>query len=120
MALVVKDRVRETSTTTGTGTLTLAGAVTGFQTFSSAIGNTNTTYYTITNGAEWETGIGTVAAGTLGLWMDDTGSPVVLVSIMSLMATTFPPKVSVIVPGNAVTVGAAELTIFNKIDTLPV
>jgi hypothetical protein len=65
MALVVKDRVRETSTTTGTGTLTLAGAVTGFQTFSSAIGNTNTTYYTITNGSEWEVGIGTVAAGTL-------------------------------------------------------
>lgn len=65
MALVVKDRVRETSTTTGTGTLTLAGAVTGFQTFSSAIGNTNTTYYTITNGAEFEVGLGTVAAGTL-------------------------------------------------------
>jgi hypothetical protein len=65
MALVVKDRVRETSTTTGTGTLTLAGAVSGFQTFSSAIGNANTTYYTITNGAEWEVGLGTVAAGTL-------------------------------------------------------
>jgi hypothetical protein len=65
MALVVKDRVRETSTTTGTGTLTLAGAVSGFQTFSSAIGNTNTTYYTIVGGTEWETGIGTVAAGTL-------------------------------------------------------
>jgi hypothetical protein len=65
MALVVKDRVRETSTTTGTGTFTLAGAVTGFQTFSSAIGNTNTTYYTITNGAEFEVGIGTVGAGTL-------------------------------------------------------
>ena len=65
MALVVKDRVRETSTTTGTGTLTLAGAVAGFQTFSSAIGNTNTTYYTITNNTEWEVGIGTVGAGTL-------------------------------------------------------
>ena len=65
MALVVKDRVRETSTTTGTGTLTLAGAVSGFQTFSSAIGNANTTYYTITTGAEWEVGLGTVAAGTL-------------------------------------------------------
>ena len=65
MALVVKDRVRETSITTGTGTLTLAGAVTGFQTFSSAIGNTNTTYYTIVNGSEWEVGIGTVGAGTL-------------------------------------------------------
>jgi hypothetical protein len=65
MALVVKDRVRETSTTLGTGTFTLAGAVTGFQTFSAAIGNTNTTYYTITNGSEWEVGIGTVGAGTL-------------------------------------------------------
>jgi hypothetical protein len=67
MALILKDRVQETSTTTGTGTLTLAGAVTQFQTFSSAIGNGNTTYYTIYNagGADWEVGIGTVGAGTL-------------------------------------------------------
>jgi hypothetical protein len=65
MALVIADRVRETSTTTGTGTLTLAGAVSGFQTFSTAIGNTNTCYYTIVNGSEWEVGLGTVAAGTL-------------------------------------------------------
>lgn len=65
MALVVKDRVRENSTTTGTGTLTLTGAVSGFQTFSSAIGNTNTTYYAIVNGTEWEVGLGTVGAGTL-------------------------------------------------------
>ena len=65
MALVIADRVRETSTTTGTGTLTLAGAVSGFQTFSTAIGNTNTCYYTITLGADWEVGLGTVAAGTL-------------------------------------------------------
>lgn len=67
MALVLKDRVRETTTTTGTGTVTLAGAVTGFQTFSSAIGNTNTTYYTIAGQgtSEWEVGLGTVGAGTL-------------------------------------------------------
>jgi hypothetical protein len=65
MALVIADRVRETSTTTGTGTLTLDGAVSGFQTFSTAIGNTNTCYYTIVNGSEWEVGLGTVAAGTL-------------------------------------------------------
>jgi hypothetical protein len=65
MALVVKDRVQETSTTTGTGTFTLLGAVTGFQTFSSSIGNTNTTYYTIQNGTEWEVGIGTVSASAL-------------------------------------------------------
>jgi len=67
MALVLKDRVQETSTTTGTGTLTFAGAVTQFQTFSSAIGNGNTTYYAIYNagGSLWEVGIGTVGAGTL-------------------------------------------------------
>ena len=67
MALVVNDRVKETSTTTGTGTFTLAGAVTGFETFSSAIGNSNTTYYAISlqGGAQFEVGLGTVAAGTL-------------------------------------------------------
>jgi hypothetical protein len=67
MALVLKDRVQETSTTTGTGTLTLAGAVTQFQTFSAAVGNGNTTYYTIYNagGSQWEVGLGTVGAGTL-------------------------------------------------------
>ena len=65
MALIVKDRVQETSTTTGTGTFTLAGAASGFQTFSSAIGNGNTTYYAIVGGTEWEVGLGTVGAGTL-------------------------------------------------------
>ena len=67
MALVVNDRVKETSTTTGTGTLTLDGAVTGFETFSSAIGNSNTTYYAIElpNTAEFEVGRGTVSAGQL-------------------------------------------------------
>ena len=61
MALILADRVRETSTTTGSGALTLAGAVTGYQTFSSAIGNANTCYYAISNPgvSEWEVGIGT-------------------------------------------------------------
>jgi hypothetical protein len=66
MALVLKDRVQETTTTTGTGTLTLGGAVLGFQTFA-IIGNTNTTYYTISSNtsAQWEVGIGTyTASGT--------------------------------------------------------
>ena len=64
MAFVLADRVQETSTTTGTGTLTLAGAVTGFQSFS-AIGNGNTTYYAISDGTNWEVGIGTyTSAGT--------------------------------------------------------
>ena len=67
MAFVINDRVKENSTTTGTGTFTLSGAVTGFETFSSAIGNANTTYYTIhtQNAAQFEVGIGTVGAGTL-------------------------------------------------------
>jgi hypothetical protein len=67
MAFIVADRVRETSTSTGTGAFSLAGAVIGYQAFSSAIGNGNTTYYTISNPGvnEWEVGIGTVAAGTL-------------------------------------------------------
>ena len=61
MALVIADRVRETTTTTGTGAITLAGAYTGFQPFSTAIGNANTTYYTIANVTlgEWEVGLGT-------------------------------------------------------------
>lgn len=64
MALVVADRVKEITTTTGTGTLTLAGAVQGYQGFS-AIGDGNTTYYAIQYGADWEVGIGTyTASGT--------------------------------------------------------
>jgi hypothetical protein len=66
MPLVVADRVKETSTTGGTGTLTLAGASPGFQSFA-VIGNGNTTYYTIVDSANntWEVGIGTyTASGT--------------------------------------------------------
>jgi hypothetical protein len=61
VALVLADRVKETSTTTGTGTYTLAGAVSGFESFGS-IGNGNTTYYACTLGADFEVGIGTYAS----------------------------------------------------------
>lgn len=64
MPLIVKDRVKVTSTTTGTGTFTLGSAVDGFQSFS-VIGDGNQTYYTITNGTDWEVGIGTyTSSGT--------------------------------------------------------
>ena len=67
MALVVKDRVKETTATTGTGTLTLAGALTGFQSFSSALSDGDTTYYAIfeSSTGEWEVGLGTfTSSGT--------------------------------------------------------
>lgn len=67
MALVLADRVNETSQTTGTGSLTLDGAVNNYQSFA-VIGNGNTTYYTIAHQTanEWEVGIGTyTSSGTL-------------------------------------------------------
>jgi hypothetical protein len=62
MAFVVGDRVQETAAAPGTATVNLGGAVTGYQTFVSGIGNGNSTYYTIADqgGANWEVGIGTV------------------------------------------------------------
>ena len=66
MALVLADRVKETTTTAGTGTITLNGAATGFQSFA-VIGNANTTYYTIAGQTsnEWEVGVGTyTSSGT--------------------------------------------------------
>jgi hypothetical protein len=67
MALVLADRVRETTAVVGTGTATLLGAIPSYQSFA-AIGNANATYYTIVNQSanEWEVGIGTyTASGTL-------------------------------------------------------
>jgi hypothetical protein len=66
MAFVLADRVKETTTTAGTGTVTLLGASTGYQSFA-VIGDANTTYYTIAGqtGNEWEVGIGTyTSSGT--------------------------------------------------------
>jgi hypothetical protein len=69
MAFVVADRVRETTVTTGTGPVALAGAVIGFQSFGAGIGNSNTTYYTIASQAanEWEVGYGTLDATSANL-----------------------------------------------------
>jgi len=62
MALVINDRVKETTTTTGTGAVSLGGAVTGFEAFSAGVGNSNTTYYAIVHqtAAEFEVGLGTL------------------------------------------------------------
>jgi hypothetical protein len=74
MALVLNDRVKETSTTTGTGTLDLAGASVGFVTFVAGIGNSNTTYYAINaqGTSNWEVGIGTVTDSTPDTLARDT------------------------------------------------
>jgi hypothetical protein len=99
MALVVKDRVQETSTTTGTGTLTLSGAATGYQSFSSAIGNGNTTYYAISNGTDWEVGVGTVGSGTLSrdtvLESSNAGSLVNFSAGVKTVFCTYPAERSV-------------------------
>ena len=62
MALVLEDRVLETTTTTGSGTITLAGANPGYQAFSTGVGDGNQAYYTIAGATEWEVGIGTYTA----------------------------------------------------------
>ena len=74
MALVINDRVKETSTTTGTGTLNLAGAETGYESFVSGVGTGNTTYYAIELNAanQWEVGIGTVTSGSPDTLSRDT------------------------------------------------
>ena len=63
MAFIVEDRVKETTTTTGAGTVTLAGAVSGFRAFSAVCANADTVPYEIDGGSEWEVGIGTWATG---------------------------------------------------------
>ena len=65
MALEIHDRVKETTTTTGTGTYTLAGAVAGFETFTANLDNSDTTYYCCTDNTDFEIGIGTfTSSGT--------------------------------------------------------
>jgi hypothetical protein len=74
MALVINDRVKETSTTTGTGTFSLAGAETGFETFVSGVGDGNTTYYAISHDGtdQWEVGVGTVTDAATDTLSRDT------------------------------------------------
>jgi hypothetical protein len=117
MALVVNDRVKETSTTTGTGTFTLDGAVSGFETFSSAIGNTNTTYYAIVNSnGEFEVGLGTVGAGTLSrdtiISSSNSDAAVVFTGGTKNVFVTLPASKAVILDssGNIVANNGSNLT----------
>ena len=97
MSLVLADRVRQTTTSTGTGTITLNGSVEGFQSFT-AIGNGNTTYYTISSGAQWEVGIGTYSSGTLArttVISSSTGSKLDLAAGTKDVFVTLPASVAV-------------------------
>jgi len=97
MSLVLADRVRQTTTSTGTGTITLNGSVEGFQSFT-AIGNGNTTYYTISGGAQWEVGIGTYSSGTLArttVISSSTGSKLDLAAGTKDVFVTLPASVAV-------------------------
>ena len=118
MALVLADRVRETTTTTGTGAVTLGGAYTGFQTFSAGVGNANSTYYTIANvlTGEWEVGIGTYTSSGNTLSRDtvlassNSGSLVSFVSGSKDVFVTQPAERAVYVGSNGTTVSLNILT----------
>jgi len=110
MALVLADRVQETTTTTGTGTVTLAGALTGYQSFA-AIGNGNTTYYTIAGQttSEWEVGIGTYTSSGTTLSRDtilsssNAGSAVNFSAGTKNVFVTYPSSRSVYANGTTLT-----------------
>jgi hypothetical protein len=120
MAFVVKDRVKETTTTTGTGTITLAGAVLGFQAFS-VIGDGNTTFYTIQDSiaGDWEVGIGTYTSSGTTLSRDtilessNAGSAVNFAAGTKDVFVTYPAERSVYVDGGGVT-SATGAILINK------
>ena len=125
MPLVLANRVQETSTTTGTGTLTLDGAVLGYQTFAAGIGSGNTCYYAITSGTgAWEVGIGTVGTGTLArttLLSSSTGSLVSFTGTLNVYVT-YPSEKSVnldasnVMTGYPITVADNVFTLQDNVD----
>ena len=114
MAFVLADRVKETTTTTGTGTVTLLGASTGYQSFS-AIGNGNNTYYTIAGqtGSEWEVGIGTYTSSGTTLSRDtviassNAGAKVVFSAGTKDVFVTYPAEYTANAVGGGI--GAVQL-----------
>lgn len=124
MAFIVADRVRETSASTGTGVFTLAGAIVGYQSFSSAIGNGNTTYYTISNPGvnEWEVGIGTVSAGTLTrttVLASSTGSAVNFTAGSKDVFCTYPSEAAVFADNSVTLTNKTISGATNTITNLP-
>jgi hypothetical protein len=123
MALVLADRVKESTTTTGTGTVTLLGASTGYQSFA-VIGNANTTYYTIAGQttSEWEVGIGTYTsagttlARTTVLASSNSGSLVTFSAGTKDVFVTYPAE-RAIVGGEGYTENDATIDVSSTINT---
>ena len=127
MAFVLADRVKETTTTTGTGTVTLLGASTGYQSFS-AIGNANSTYYTIAGqtGSEWEVGIGTYTSSgttlsrTTVIASSNSGSLVTFSAGTKDVFVTYPAEFTANAVGGgigAVLLNASTVTVSGTIST---
>jgi hypothetical protein len=123
MALVVKDRVKETTTTTSTGTYTLAGAVTGFQSFA-VVGDGNATYYTVTDGTNWEVGVGTYTSSGTTLSRDtilassNSGSAVNWGAGSKDVFLTYPAERSVLVDDNFEIVPATSASLVGNTVTI--
>ena len=136
MALVLADRVQDTTTTTGTGTVTLANTPpTGFQSFGTAIGNGNTTYYAIIGGSQWEVGIGVYTAVGTSLSRDTVLSSSTGTSLINFSAgektvfVTYPSErsvnedasgnVNIDITGNATTATRATNLIAGAAGSVP-
>jgi len=129
MALVLKDRVKETTTTTGTGAISLGGAVANFQAFSAVLSNADTTYYAIvdTTNNEFEVGLGTYTssgntlARTTVLESSNSGSAVNFGAGSKNIFIAYPAEKSVyldgsnqlVINGTSVTSTAAELNLLD-------
>ena len=116
MALVINDRVKVTSTTTGTGAMALGSAVTGFETFAAGIGNNNTTYYCIFNQGttEFEVGLGTLDGSSANLTRttvissSNSDAAVNFTSGTKDVFCTLPASKSVFLDASGTPVGAAS------------
>ena len=112
MSLILADRVRETSTTSGTGALTLAGAVSGFRTFASVCSTGDEVQYVITEGASWEVGVGiysgtnTLTRSTV-LASSNAGSLVSFTGASKDVVLTFPARAAAGVPNRNLLVNSS-------------